>query len=72
MARSSAASPVDQNKNVLNALTGILPRLEHSLFSADGSRTLRTSPYERTKVGAVGNSTMCMTRLQDTATDEYI
>jgi len=43
------------------ALSTILTRLEHNLRDTDYARTLRQSPYERSKARAVGTHGFCTT-----------
>lgn len=54
MARTEAL-PAHQPDPTLISLTRLLDRLQRALLSPDADPKLRTSSFERTKVGAVGN-----------------
>lgn len=54
MARTEALA-AHQPDPTLISLARLLDRLQHTLLSTDADPKLRTSSFERTKVGAVGN-----------------
>lgn len=54
------------------ALNTILTRLEHNLKDIDYARTLRQSPYERSKARAVSTHSFLMTFYYSTSTNRSI